>query len=359
MKFDLAIIGGGIIGVTVASLTKARNPALNIAVLEQHLIGTGASLYGGAVRVPLGATAAHRDLARRSEELFLDLSAWAGPLPGRHIEIIWIVPVERQGELRSRLVSASRPMTASERRRLCERIPALVLSAGDAVLVGETGWYGHPGQTAVHLVGHLRRQPGVAVYEGLHVVAIEDRADGCEIVTADEQVFSSKHVVRATGPWLDLQGARVPNSDLRTKKISAFHVDLAPTDNDPAIVFVEEDAYLLPDSSNRRWIFCVSSQTWDVEPSRSRLALDAEDWALAEGTLRRHAPALLDHCRGGRVFCDAYSATRLPAIARDPQSVWSVHALGCSGAGYRFAPAIAERTIGLFHETLPGVAMPS
>jgi glycine/D-amino acid oxidase-like deaminating enzyme len=178
-------------------------------------------------------------------------------------------------------------------------------------------------------------------------------------VTTAAQVICSKHVVRATGPWLDLQAARAPDSDLRTKKISAFHVDLTPADDDPAIVFVEEDAYLLPDAGNRRWIFCISSQTWDVEPSRSRLALDADDWALAERTLCRHAPELLDHCRGGRVFCDAYTATRLPAIARDPQSARSVHALGCSGSGYRFAPAIAETTIGLFHQTLPGVNLPS
>lgn len=360
MTFDLAIIGGGVIGATIATLAKARNPELEIAILERHLIGTGASLYGGAVRVPLGVTPVHRDLVKRSEEIFLDLEDWVGPLPGRRVAVVWIVPVERQDEFRICLVGdTKRLMTTSERQRLYERMPMLVLSAHDAALVSAPGWHGDPGQTAGHLIGHLRRTPGVAVYEGVHVVAIEDRSAGCEIVTADEQVFRSRHVVRATGPWLDLQRARVSDSDLRTKKISAFHVDLRPAADDPAIVFVDEDAYLLPDSDNGRWIFCISSQTWDVEPTRSRLALDAEDWTLAERTLRRHAPALLNHCRGGRVFCDAYTATRIPTVARDRQSARSAHALGCSGSGYRFAPAIAEKAIGLFRDTLPGVAMPN
>lgn len=358
MTSDLAVIGGGIIGATIAALARKANPGLTIAILERHLIGTGTSLYGGAVRVPIGTTPAHRALARRSEVLFAELEDWAGPLPGRAMPVVWVVPAARERAFAECCVGPeSRRLAADEHARLARSMPALTLSPDDVLLIDETAWCGNPGATASHLVGHLLRQPGLACYEGVDVVAIEDRADGCDLVAADGQVFRSRHVVRATGPWLALHGRRVPDSGLRTKKVAALHVDLAPAVDDPVIVFVEDDAYLLPDPANRRWILCISSAAWDVAPSRSRLALDAEDRAIAERTLRRHAPALLNLCRGGRVFCDAYTTTRLPVIGRDPQSARSVYALGGSGSGYRFAPAIAEKAIGLLQNTLSAMAV--
>lgn len=358
MTTDLAVIGGGVIGATIASLAKKAHPHLTIAILERHLVGTGASLYGGAVRVPIGTTSAHRELARRSERLFSELAAWAGPLPGRAVPVFWVVPAGREAEFADYWVGgACRRATSGEQARLGRTMPALSLAPDDLLLVDETAWCGNPGATASHLIGHLLRQPGFACHEGVHVVAIEDQAGGCDLVAADGQVFRSRHVVRATGPWLDLHDRRVPDSGLRTKKVAALHVDLVPAADDPIIVFVEEDAYLLPDPAGRRWILCISSPAWDLAPARSGLACDAEDRAVAARVLNRHAPGLLDRCRGERVFCDAYTATRLPAIGRDPQSARSVYALGGSGSGYRFAPAIAERAIGLLLGSLSTMAV--
>lgn len=349
---DLLVVGAGMVGVAVAAIAKKANPSARVTILDRSLAGTGASLYGGAIRVPFGITATHRKLARRSEELFAELAAWAGPMPDRRLPVVWILAPARQTEFVGWLTSGvTRTATAAERDALHGTVPDLRLSSDDIVLMDDA-WCGNPGRTVAHLLACLRRQPGVECCEGVHVTAIEDRADGCDIVAADGQAFRARHVVRATGPWLELHRRRLGDSALRIKKVAALHVDVAVATDAPIVFFADDDAYLLPDPEHGRWIFCFASQEWDVEPEISRLMLTAQDRAIAARTLRRYAPALLDRCRGGRVFCDGYSATRVPAVARDPQSPRSVHALACSGSGYRLAPAIAETALGLLGDTL-------
>lgn len=347
MGFDLAIIGGGIVGATIAALARIRQPEARIVLVEQHLVGTGASLYGGALRVPLGAGEAHRALVARSERLFGTIEAWGGPLPGRPLPIVWVVPAARRAAFATCLTGASEAASPATRRALEARVPGLALEPGDVVLTGPPAWHGNPGATARRLVGILRRQPGFTAYEGFRVVAIDVRADGCDILGTDGDVLHSRQVIRATGPWLALCGAGAQPAGLRTKKVSALHVDLPARDDDPAIVFVEDDAYLLPDPDHGRWIFCISSDEWDVAPQRSGLGISGRDRAIAARVLARHAPALTARCRGGRVFCDGYTEDRLPLIARAPGTKRLVHALGGSGAGYRFAPAMADTALGL------------
>ena len=347
MGFDLAIIGGGIVGATIAALARIRRPLARIALLEQHLVGTGASLYGGALRVPLGTSRTHRALTARSEDLFRAIEAWGGPLPGRPLPIVWIVPATRREAFAGCLTGASEAAGPATRRALEARVPGLALDPGDVVLTGPPAWHGNPGATARRLVGALRRQAGFVAYEGFRVAAVDVRPDGCDVVGAGGDVLRSRQVVRATGPWLALPGAGAQPAGLRTKKVSALHVDLAARDDDPAIVFVDDDAYLLPDPDSGRWIFCISSDEWDVAPQRSGLGVSGRDRAIAARVLGRHAPALTALCRGGRVFCDGYTDDRLPLVACDPGTQRLVHALGGSGAGYRFAPAMAEQALAL------------
>ena len=348
MSFDLAIIGGGIVGATIAALARLRQPSARIVLAEQHLVGTGASLYGGALRVPLGSSETHRELARRSEALFGTIEAWAGPLPGRALPIVWVLPAARREAFAACLTGPSAPLDPAGRRDLERRIPGLALDDDDVVLAGPPAWHGNPGATAMHLVGALRRQSGIAIHEGFRVVAISERPGGCDIVSADGDVLHSRQVVRATGPWLCLHRAS-DTAGLRTKKVSALHVDLAARADDPAIVFVEDDAYLLPDPDSRRWIFCISSDEWDVAPQRAGLGVSGRDRAIAARVLSRRAQALIALCRGGRVFCDGYTDDRLPLIGFDPGSRHRAHALGGSGSGYRFAPAMAERALDLLN----------
>lgn len=353
MDVDLMVIGAGIIGTMVAAVAKMRNPDLSVTILDRSLIGTGTSLYGGAVRVPFGITAAHCTFARRSEELYAELEEWAGPLPSRKLAVMWVVGSSNHAGFSKYLTSGmSRIATVDEVVSLRDGVLRLALTADDTVLVDDVAWCGNPGRTATYLHAHLRRQSGFACYEGVHVAALEDCANGCNAIAGDGQSFRSRHVIRATGPWLALHRQRNPENGLRIKKVAALHINAAASVGDPIVFLADDDAYLLPDPENGRWIFCFASEEWDVEPEISQLILSPQDRAIAERTLRRYAPALLDHCHGGRVFCDAYSAMRIPVVARDYQSSRSAYALACSGSGYRLAPAIAEAALKLLEETL-------
>ncbi|MDT1000338.1 FAD-binding oxidoreductase, partial [Pseudomonas aeruginosa] len=70
----------------------------------------------------------------------------------------------------------------------------------------------------------------------------------------------------------------------------------------------------------------------------------------AQAVLRRYAPDLADRLRSGRVFCDAYSPSREPIVAKIGGGGRIIFAGAANGSGYRLAPAIAAETLSLLDD---------
>jgi len=65
--FDLAVVGGGIVGVQAALLAQMRNPSWSIALLDARRPGVGASALSAGVFLPGGSTPRQRELWRLGE----------------------------------------------------------------------------------------------------------------------------------------------------------------------------------------------------------------------------------------------------------------------------------------------------
>ena len=107
-RADVAIVGGGYVGLWTAIELKRREPDLNVVVLEQDTCGSGASGRNGGYVLSWWPKAqslskkwgreAARDLIRRSEQAIVDLAAFCERerIPAEMVRCGWVWGAESQ-----------------------------------------------------------------------------------------------------------------------------------------------------------------------------------------------------------------------------------------------------------------------
>jgi glycine/D-amino acid oxidase-like deaminating enzyme len=235
------------------------------------------------------------------------------------------------------------PAGAADLARLWRAHPDLVVGPDEVVLRCDGVWAGAAEATARALAARLNQADGCACWEGVQVDDVQPDGGHHVLLTSTGQRVRARHVVLATGPWLaeDPGQARV-GWGLRVKKVAALHLARRPRPDDPVVVFWDEDAFLLPLPDRGVTLFSFYCPTWDVRPDSGSLVIDRADLDAALAVLAARSPSLAGARAGGRAFCDGYLPSRLPEIAEDPGRPGLVLAGGCSGSGFRLAPALAE-----------------
>ena len=344
-RVNLAVVGGGIVGAWAAFMAQRADPNRRVALLDRGLVGSGASMYGGAIRLPYGSSPARRTMADRSEQLY---RAFASPceadLPGRDLTLYWVVENGSEDSLHRGSVHAGpTEVDSTETSRLIRRLSFLRVPSGGGVL-RDTASAGSPGATAARLADAVRRKYGGWCQEGVEVTAIQEDLTQCSLSLSDGCKLNTDAVLCATGPWSGPVGT-LTTRKVRVKKVTALHLDWPVRRDDPAVFFFDRDAYLLPDLHAGRWIFSFASETWDVRPDPAELALSREDRRKGEAILQAIAPKLVDRIVGARGFCDGYASDANPVADLQPNSRRCSIAHAGAGSGYRFAPAMAEAAL--------------
>ncbi|MGW5482376.1 NAD(P)/FAD-dependent oxidoreductase [Streptomyces sp. NPDC004008] len=348
---DLAVVGTGVIGALTAYYACLREPGLRILLVSHGSREHGATALSAGFDTLTGRDAAHRELALRSTELFKELAGELPGLPRRDLAVRWVVARTGAGALDATLADGSRtaPVDEGHRQALSQVFPGLRVGGDQVLLSSAPMAVGGPRALADRLLDHVLGRPGSMLAEGFRVTGIRRDGRRLELTASDGSVLTTRRAVVAPGPWaLDgpvADAARARGA--RVKKVVAFHVLTPPPPGAPALVFEDDDAFLLPDEPGGRWILSITSPDWDRGPD-GPLAIGPHDRALALTLLERHVPGFVPHLTGGRVFSDCFTPGHLPVVetAGDPDVVM---AIGGSGSGYRLAPALAEHALTLLY----------
>ncbi|MEO3809599.1 FAD-binding oxidoreductase [Sphaerisporangium sp. B11E5] len=355
--FDLAVVGAGIIGALTGRLALDREPGLRVLTLDQG--GLNASGLSAGLDVPTGRDARQRELAARSTALYRRLLAERPGLPVRPVDTYWLIGRDGLEGLR-RTMAGPRLLEAGP-DALAGVFDGLRPSAGQVLLRSDGSSHADVGGLARGLLDAQRAHPGCAVRRGTRVVAVRADGDGHRLVGDGGRTLAwCRSVVLATGPWATHGpfGERVRAAGLRIKKVAAFFLDLKPVDGAPVLIFEDDDAFLLPQPESGRWLFSFTSREWDGSPAAGPPALSGDDRCEATRVLRRYVPSTAGMISGGRAFYDGYTPDRLPLVEAVPGHPGVVVAAGGNGSGYRLAPAIAERALGLLPPLSPGSGHP-
>ncbi|MFE0686854.1 NAD(P)/FAD-dependent oxidoreductase [Streptomyces xiamenensis] len=348
---DIAVVGGGIVGCLIARHITARAPTTSVVILERATAGSGASRYSAGLHCPRGATERLRRMARYSQDYYEGLTDLDPRLPIHPTPLSVIASPATAPRLArtylgsARLAPAGRPTVGSL---------GISLPHDSRVFSCEGAQHADVYALVQALARDLRHR--VSFREGVEVVRVEpsdtdayadDRSGPGEGVTLrlrTGETLTARQAVLAPGPWLAEPAWRdlVAPLAARVKKIIAVHLDRPPAAGDRAIVFEDDDAFLLPLRQRGHWLFSYTCQEWDTDPGTAARGLTPQNTAEARAALRRHLPRLAERALSGRVFCDAYSTTGQPEVrALDPHGR-VVFAGAAGGSGYRLAPAIAS-----------------
>ncbi len=333
---SIAVVGAGIVGCLAARELAARSPESSVVVLDRDLAGCGATRRSAGLHFPRGATERVRHMAAYSQDYYDALLTERPTLPIYSLRMSVVAPgasaeaVERAYLDRAQLTRV-------------DSVPGEIVRLPPGCRV----WRGDGCQHAdVHaltqaLTRDLRSR--VTIREGVRVTGVLPRADGVLLRLGTGDTLAVDRVVIAPGPWLDCAAWKdlVAPLGARVKRVVAIHLQQAPSARDHAVVFHDEDAFLLPLRDRGHWLFSYTCTDWDVDPDAVAEGLSASMLEEARRCLGAFSPGLAERCSAGRVFCDAYSANGEPVIqALDPAGR-VVFAGAANGSGYRLAPAIA------------------
>lgn len=318
----IAVVGGGILGCLIAREIHARSPEADVVLLERDAVGSGASRRSAGLSVPSGGSDRIRGMAEFSGDYYDRLARSRPDLP--------IYPV-------GMTLVAEKSGAEAQNIEGCH--------------------YADVGSLVGALIRDLRQQ--VRVREGVRVTGIKSDSGGVELGLGTGQTLAVDHVVLAPGPWINAPAWRryIEPLGLRVKKIAALHVEQSPDAGDRVRYFADDDAFLLPMAHRGHWLFSYTCQEWDVDPDTLHEGLSPAVLGEARDLLSRLAPALAEHARSGRVFCDAYSPDREPRVQALDAAGRIVFAGAANGSGYRLAPAIAAQAAGLLPK--PSTPAPS
>jgi glycine/D-amino acid oxidase-like deaminating enzyme len=282
-----------------------------------------------------------------------ELEDATGKLPLRELDAFYLVSAEKVRERAEWFViNPPAPASGGTQEKLRTFIPDLRLEGKQQLLGPFPLRQGSPLIVVNRVVGECRKSGRFSIWEGVELSSWSADADRVHLDFAGEARETAARLVLALGCWAVHGLHPQPIAPgLRTKRVAACHIEVVPDDSAPALYLGDDDSFLLPLPSEQRWLFGFPSQRWDVNPAQ--FALDSEDRAKAESILGRYSLELARHRRGARSFCDSYTENWMPVVTKVEERPNVVFAGACSGSGFRLAPGLAEKAIGLLELSPP------
>jgi glycine/D-amino acid oxidase-like deaminating enzyme len=332
--FDLAVVGAGIIGATVACEAHTRHPDWTLAVVDPAPT-CGATRWSLGVSFPLAPTSGHRAMVRESlawHAAWSDTPTLRQPLP-----MLFVVDGARRRMFLSAVEGAAFGPAPRELVEQAREAWSLELRDDEEVLMGDDRVFRID---APALARQLIATAEPVTFESrVDTLAVEQ--DASRLALDDGMSVAARRVVVAAGPWYPSGLGKqlgVP-AGVVVKRVSALECDV-PRAGAPAVYFVEDDLMIVPDDRGERTLVSFNRRAWSDDPDVMTGALSCADAAEGTTALLRRSQSLAATVVGGWSFCDAYAPERLPICMSAGPDVVAI--VGGSGSGVRLAPALAD-----------------
>ncbi len=334
---DLLIIGCGIVGLTTATLAAIRNPSLSMTLVDKNLIGFGASGYSAGFSTPLAKTD-----TENGKKLIIEGSSVMQELQD-HIDLklkkkqaYYIVGATSINNFQKYYIASDlEDSNDCALKTKCSIGNYLNIPTDKKIYFSRQSAHCADLPMLMNQMSLFLRRKAHMIFECSPIHHMDK-----EHITLESGVsLKSKKNLFTTGPWQYGEALQKTNQ-VKIKKVAALHLASIPAEDDPAIIFFDEKAFLLPLPEKGYWLMSFTSEDWDVAP-KQQLTFSEKDLEIALGILRKYSNKLGDLFSGGRVFCDHYSPSGEISISTLSKANLLVE--GASGSGYRFSYAIASQ----------------
>jgi D-arginine dehydrogenase len=350
VNFDVAVIGGGIAGVSAAYELAAFASVLLLEREDQlayHATGRSAALltenYGNEAIRQL--TVASRRFFERPPEVF-------GSEPLLHPRgVLWIAredqvaALDRELEMGRRLLPSIHRVNVARARELCPALREDYLAA--AMLEPDAM------DLDVHAIhqGYLRglRQRGGTVLTRAEVSGLERVADAWRVSSSAGEVVA-RTVVNAAGAWAADVGRMAGGLDiaLEPRRRTGLIAEVSPPQKMrawPCVIDVDERFYFKPESGR---LMISPADATVVDPCDAQ----AEELDVAIAVDRFESATILRvrQVKSRWAGLRSFVADGSPVVGPDPLAPGLFWLAGQGGYGVMTAPAVAQLAAGLILE---------
>lgn len=352
---DLAVIGGGIMGLTTAF--HAARSGLGVHVLEAGRIGGGASgLNGGQVIPGLKydpETLIEKFGEKRGEALVDFASRTADAVFDLIRDEKLEVPYNRNGWIQACHTEAAMNAAESRFRQWNARGAdvAMLDDAGMEKLIGTSNYHGgfldrragviNPLAYTFELA-RIARAAGAELSENVEVRKLQKRADGWTLTLSDGNEMQAKSVVVATNAY---SGTLIPGLARSLVALHSFQIATEPLSEHVARDILPQGQAV----SDSRRILVYFRRTQDrrlIIGGRGPMSRPRhiDDWAHLERAMSRLFPSLsdvvVDKRWYGRV---AMTVDHLPHLHEPDKGLLTF--VGCQGRGVGLMTAMSKRIV--------------
>lgn len=357
-RVDLAIVGGGIMGLSTA--LHAARLGLSVQVLDAGEIGQGASGLNGGQVIPGLKYDPEWLLEHFGPERGEALVNFAASTADAVFELIrdenLAVPFVRNGWIQAAHTEAAlKAATNRDRQWNARGADVRLLNAEEtAARTGAQGYLGGWLDRRAGVIDPLAytselarvgTATGVRIAERQRVVRLANAAGVWRVSTENGLELQAKAVVLATNAYTD---GLIPGLAQTIVPLHSFQIATAPLPSNLAATILPE-GQAVSDSRRILVYYRKSADGRLVLGGRGRMALptSAGDWAHLERALVRLYPSLsgvpIEKRWFGRV---AMTPDHLPHIHEPEKGLLAV--VGCQGRGVGLMTALGERIAGYF-----------
>jgi len=340
--FDLAIIGAGIVGINVTYFASLFRPEWKIILLDRDSAGQGASLYSAGLDTPLGRGLWHSYLTCRGRKLYSQYHCKIKAASSNPLQSLWIVKKNQVNELKTSIVDGKLSFVRNPLQLESLKKLGVILQKDEVVFSLE-------GISCSNVSNMLRlileksltnRNCNFCAMTNVREI-IKEKNGYLKIIKEDNDPIFARRIISSTGAWNSLSThSELNQSDF--KKVSALHINLTPSLSDPLLFFYGSGYFLLPLYSKGYWLMSLPSIKEHNFPKTLPPPINETEKNAAIAFLNQHAPTFVKYIYGGRAFCDSYTNDRVPLVTPNIAAANHIDITGCSGSGYRLAPALAE-----------------
>jgi len=340
---DIVIIGGGVVGVSIAYHLALRK-AGKIILLEKGQLGEGStSRCVGGIRTQF-STEINIRFSLESLKIFEKFEEEFGVNPEfKRIGYLFLATTETEIRVFKENVKLQKkfgiPVEFLNSDEIERRWPYLRM---DDILGGTfCSWDGYAGPSEV-LSGFAAaaKRAGVKIYEGMEATAILLKGGGVNGVRIKEEEISTSIVVNAAGPFAasigEMAGVKIPVKPLRRQVFvtAPYHLTDQPI---PLTIDFHRGWYFRPEVDG----FLLSGPL-DLEPSFNT-NIDYEAMAEASENAIYRVPAL-EKARIARGWAGLYeiSPDNHAILGKVPEVEGFILANGFSGHGFQHSPAVGK-----------------
>jgi sarcosine oxidase subunit beta len=337
---DIVIIGGGIIGVSIAYYL-GKMGARNVVLFEKDLIGMGSTgLCAGGIRRQW-STEVNMHFAMKAFGVFQNFEEEFGLDPKFHrIGYLFLATSQQELEIFKKNVEFQRrfgvPSQALTQEEVREEWPFLNVEDIFGGAFCETDGYAEPHEVTQAIAKGARRH-GVELLEKTEVISIEVARNRMSSVTTREGAVETRTVVNAAGPYAanvgKLAGVEIPVNPIRRQLFVTDPFDKLPP-SVPLTIDHKQNFYF-----RREMESVLLSGPQDEKPSFN-LTTDFDSMVeTAEKAM--HRVPVFEETNIARGWAGLYeiSPDNHAILGRVPEVEGFILAVGFSGHGFQHGPA--------------------